>query len=164
MLAHLPRHPLSWIFCAAGLGTALAVACSEYAIYSHFVHPLPAGEWVGWLSEWASFPIVLVPSVALLLFPDGRLPSRRWRPALWAGLAAAPLVALSGALGTGDDLTFQGNPFLADATAQPLGDSLSIGWLLMFGAAIAGIVAIGQRGRRRPTASASSCACSGAAA
>jgi two-component system NarL family sensor kinase len=147
MLAHLPRHPLSWIFCAAGVGTELAVAGNEYAVYSHFVRELPAGEWLGWLGEWASFPIVLVPAVALLLFPDGRLPSRRWRPWLWCGLAGAVGVALNGALGIGDDLEFQGNPFLSDATARTLGDAFSIGWLLMALASLAGIVAIARRRR-----------------
>jgi two-component system NarL family sensor kinase len=150
MLAHLPRHPLSWIFCAAGLGTALAAAGAQYAVYSHFVHDLPAGEWAGWVSEWASFPIVLVPAVALLLFPDGRLPSRRWRPALWCGSAGAVLIALNGALGIGEDLAFQGNPFISDATARSLGDPLGLGWPLVLIASLAAVVAIT---RRRRTAS-----------
>ena len=47
VLAHLPRHPLGWILCAAGLGTVLAGACAEYATYSHYVDGLPAGAWVG---------------------------------------------------------------------------------------------------------------------
>jgi signal transduction histidine kinase len=147
MLAHLPRHPLSWIFCAAGLGTELAVAGTQYAVASHFVHPLPAAVWVGWLSEWASAPIVLVPGAALLLFPDGHVPSRRWRPALWCGSVGCVLVALNGALGLGEDLDFQGNPFLSDATARSLGDPFGLGWALMLAASVAGIVAIARRSR-----------------
>jgi signal transduction histidine kinase len=147
MLAHLPRHPLSWIFGAAGIGTELAVAGNQYAICSHYVRALPAAEWVGWLSEWVSFPIVLVPGVALLLFPDGRVPGRRWRAALWCGLTGAVLVALNGALGIGEDLDFQGNPFLSDATARSLGDPFGVGWALILLAAVAGIAAIAQRRR-----------------
>jgi signal transduction histidine kinase len=154
VLAHLPRHPLGWILCAAGLGTVLAGASTEYAIYSHFVNALPAGAWAGWLSEWASSTIVLVPGVALLLFPDGRLPGPRWRPALWCGLAAAPLVALSGALGIGEDLAFQGNPFLSDATARSVGEPFGLGWFLMILATLAGIAAIAAR-RRLATGEAS---------
>jgi two-component system, NarL family, sensor kinase len=150
VFAHLPRHPLGWIVCAAGIGTLLAAASSTYAIYSHFAHELPAEAWSAWLSEWASAPIVLVPAVALLLFPDGRIPSRRWRPALWCGLAGALLVALNGALGPGDDLEFQGNPFLSDATARSVGDPLGLGWLLMIIASLAGVAAI--IGRRRTAA------------
>jgi two-component system NarL family sensor kinase len=147
VLAHLPRHPLGWILCAAGLGTVLAGASTEYAIYSHFVNGLPAGEWAGWLSEWASSTIVLVPGVALLLFPDGRLLGPRWRPALWCGLAAAPLVALNGALGIGEDLAFQGNPFLSDAAARSVGEPFGLGWFLMILATLAGIAAIAARRR-----------------
>lgn len=150
MLAHLPGHPLSWIFGAAGIGTELAVAATQYAVSSHYVQALPAAEWVGWLSEWASFPIVLVPGVALLLFPDGRVPGRRWGVALWCGLTGALLVALNGAFGIGEDLGFQGNPFLSDATARSLGDPFGVGWVLILLAAVAGIAAIA---RRRPTAS-----------
>ena len=147
VLAHLPRHPIGWILCAAGLGTVLAGACTEYAIYSHYVHGLPAGEWVGWVGEWVSSPIVLVPGVALLLFPDGRLLGPRWRPALWCGLAGALLVALSGALGIGEDLEFQGNPFLSDATARSVGEPFGLGWFLMIVASLAGIAAIAARRR-----------------
>lgn len=147
LLAHVPRHPLGWIFSAAGFGGLVAVAGAEYAIYSHFVDRLPAGEWAGWLSEW-SVPIVLIPAVALLLFPDGRLlPGRRWRVALWCGLVGWVLIGLNGALGVGEDLIFQGNPFLSDATARSVGEPFGIGWLLLVPATIAGIAAIVARRR-----------------
>ena len=81
MLAHLPRHPLSWIFGAAGIGTELAVAANQYAVCSHYVRALPAAEWVGWLSEWVSFPIVLVPGVRCCCSPTGafRAGAGAWR-------------------------------------------------------------------------------------
>jgi hypothetical protein len=43
LLARLPRHPLGWLLGTTGLGMALGAAASEYAIYSHYVHRLPAG-------------------------------------------------------------------------------------------------------------------------
>ena len=148
LVARLPRHPLGWILCAAGLGLALDNAASQYATYSHYVRELPAGSWVGWVSEWGSATIALVPGVALLLFPDGRPPSRRWRPALWCGLTATVLIGVEGALGAGDDLDFQGNPFLSDATTKSLETPLSLGWALLFPAAVAGVAAIIVRRRR----------------
>ena len=60
----------------ASIGALLAFAGAEYAIYAHYVEPLPADRWAGWVGEWASAPIVLVPAVALLLFPTGAPPSR----------------------------------------------------------------------------------------
>jgi two-component system, NarL family, sensor kinase len=147
LLARVPRHPIGWLLCVTALGMALAVASGQYATYSHFVHPLPAGQWAGWVSEWSSAPIILVPAVALLLFPDGRVPSRRWRPALWCGLLATVLVALGGALGVGDDLGFQGNPLLSDDTARSVGEPFGVGWFLMLPATFAGIAAIVLRRR-----------------
>ena len=69
-------------------GTAVSNAGSEYATYAHFVKPLPASAWAGWVGAWTSATIILVPAVALLLFPDGRPPPRRWR--LAAGSQPTP--------------------------------------------------------------------------
>ncbi len=147
MLARVPRHPIGWILCAASLGALAGFAGAEYAIYAHFVDPLPADDWAGWVGEWASAPIVLIPAVALLLFPTGSPPSRRWRPWLWCGLAAPVLIALEGALGPGDDLAFNDNPLYGDATAASVGDPFGIGWMLVFPAMFAGIAAIAVRRR-----------------
>jgi hypothetical protein len=57
------------------------------------------------------------------------------------------LVGLNGALGIGEDLGFQGNPFLSDATARALGDPFGLGWALMLIAAACGIAAIAKRRR-----------------
>ena len=147
MLARLPRNPIAWILCVAAFGSAAAVFGLEYATYSHFVHGLPAGRWAGWVGEWISAPGLLLASVALLLFPTGRVPSRRWRPLLWCGVAAAVLITLNGALGVGEDLAFQGNPLLSDATARSVGDPLGLGWLLLLIATIGGVVALVRRAR-----------------
>jgi signal transduction histidine kinase len=147
MLARLPRNPISWILSAAAFGGAAGLFGLEYATYSHFVHGLPAGRWAGWVGEWISAPGLLLASVALLLFPTGRVPSPRWRPLLWCGVAAALLVTLNGALGVGEDLAFQGNPLLRDATAHSVGDPLGLGWLLLLIATIGGVVALVRRSR-----------------
>ncbi len=147
MLARVPRHPIGWILCAAALGLLLAFAGCQYALYSHYADPLPAAGWFGWVSEWASAPLVLIPSVALLLFPTGVPPSPRWRPWLWCGLAAPVLIALEGALGPGNDLAFNDNPIYGDATAASIGEPFGIGWLMAFPAMFAGIAAIAARRR-----------------
>jgi len=145
MLARVPRHPIGWVLCAASLGTLLAFATGQYALYAHVADPLPAARWAGWVSEWAAAPIVLVPAVALLLFPTGAPPSPRWRPWLWCGLAAPVLIALEGALGPGDDRYFNDNPLYADATAASVAEPFGIGWMLLFPAMFAGIAAISTR-------------------
>ena len=55
------------------------------AIYALLVQPnsLPAGEAMAWIGAWQP-PIIIGLQVSyILLFPTGRLPSRRWRPFLW---------------------------------------------------------------------------------
>jgi hypothetical protein len=48
-----------------------------------------------WFSSWVWTALVVVPTTfLLLLFPDGRLPSPRWRPVAWlAGIGITCLVA-----------------------------------------------------------------------
>ncbi len=79
---------VAWLLLAIGLAGAVSLFSASYA---------GAHEAAAWLSQWTPWPgFGLIPFV-LLLFPDGRLPSRRWRPALWiigAGLAI-PTVALA---------------------------------------------------------------------
>lgn len=88
-----PGNPIGWILCGAGLSFELASLAGEYATYALITEPgsLPGGDIMAWLGTWAWPPgIILVFTYLLLLFPDGRLPSRRWKPVAW--LAAAALV------------------------------------------------------------------------
>ena len=78
-------HPIGWIFCAIGLVAGVDYLSAQYATYSLLAQPasLPGSEVLAWVNSW-----VLVPHIGLyvflaLLFPDGRLPSARWRPLGW---------------------------------------------------------------------------------
>jgi hypothetical protein len=57
----------------------------EYAIYALLTIPdsLPAGEAVAWFFTWLWAPALGLVVFLGLLFPTGRLPSRRWRPFAW---------------------------------------------------------------------------------
>jgi signal transduction histidine kinase len=78
-----PQNPIGWIFCISTLLWALGVLMLEYAVYALITMPgsLPAGALMGVLGGWARgmgwFPLL---TFLLLLFPNGRLPSSRWRP------------------------------------------------------------------------------------
>ncbi|HEY2959072.1 MAG TPA: hypothetical protein VGM21_12820 [Actinomycetota bacterium] len=88
-----PANPIGWVFCAAGLGGAATQFAGQYGVYALFTRPgaLPAGRWLVWVQEWLFAPsLALLAVFTLLLFPDGQLPSRRWRPIGW--LAGALLV------------------------------------------------------------------------
>ena len=91
------RHPVGWIFAAAGMLAALDFASFEYALAAVVGRrDLPAGEYVGWLQLWIWVPFVALITVYLpLLFPDGRLPGPRWRLVSWAA-AGCGFIAAAG--------------------------------------------------------------------
>ncbi|MBI5670417.1 MAG: GAF domain-containing sensor histidine kinase [Chloroflexi bacterium] len=89
-----PRNPIGWIFSAIGFLSALNMLSAGYASYDKLVLmnvSLPGTVMVGWLSTWIWIPNALLPiTFTLLLFPDGKLLSTRWRPVAWAaGLGIA---------------------------------------------------------------------------
>ena len=53
---------------------------------------LPAGDWFAWLSTWLDSSTMGLVILLLLVFPDGRLVSRRWRPFVWLTAAAIALI------------------------------------------------------------------------
>ena len=85
-----PRNPVGWVLCAAGLAYAAARADKGLRGPCAARGPgaLPGGRYVAWLEESTRlFAIPLVGTFGVLLFPTGRLPSPRWRPAAWLAIA-----------------------------------------------------------------------------
>ncbi|HZB82317.1 MAG TPA: hypothetical protein VE288_05640 [Rubrobacteraceae bacterium] len=80
-----PENPIGWIFCAIALLFGVLHFTSEYAIYTLLAVPgsLPAGEVATWISFWLWAPSTGLIVFLLLLFPDGHLPSSRWRWFAW---------------------------------------------------------------------------------
>lgn len=88
------EHPIGWIFLIAGVANSLNAFSAEYPTYVLVTDPGsgPLGPLFSWIQGWiwaigaGGFPLIL------LLFPDGRSLSNRWRWVLWvvlAGIAAA---------------------------------------------------------------------------
>jgi hypothetical protein len=88
ILSHRPENTIGWIFCAAALFQGLSEFGLEYATYALITRPgsLPLAAEVSWLAEWIWAPgLGLILVFLPILFPDGRSPSRRWRPVAWLG-------------------------------------------------------------------------------
>jgi hypothetical protein len=84
-----PENPVGWLLCLSGVATSTSTFASQYAIYALLAEPdsLAAGEGMAWIASWM-LPIMNgVQVFYLLLFPTGRLPSRRWRWLAWLTVA-----------------------------------------------------------------------------
>ena len=93
--ARHPRNPIGWIFCVEGVLFGLTEFASSYSMAGRSGEAtLPGIAIAHWLSLWVWIPTSVLPlTFLLLLFPDGRLPSARWRPIAWsAGLGLAGFI------------------------------------------------------------------------
>ncbi len=110
------ENPIGLIFCGAGLVIALQSFTLTYADYALFARPgsLPGAQIMAWFSSWIAMPVlVLAGTLLFLLFPDGRLPSRRWRYVIWTAAVGSVMVAVGVALRAGplDTHSSIDNPF-----------------------------------------------------
>ena len=146
-----PRNAIGWIFCGIGLVVGLNSFTGSYAEY-RLAGGSAAGslaETAAWFASWSWTLWVYVPtSFMLLLFPDGRLPSPRWRPVAWcAALGVISFVAGNalepGPLGDFPRIT---NPYGVDS---PILDAIaSAGYILAAASMLASAVSLIVRMRR----------------
>src|SRR5215208_4262911 len=98
IVPHLsPENPIGWLFCATGLLFGVTDFSIEYAIYALLVAPgsLPAGEAAAWIFSWVWVPAIGLSVFLPLVFPNGRLPSPRWRWFFWLSLLLILVGAIS---------------------------------------------------------------------
>ena len=109
-----PEHPVGWLFCTIGVLAAVDHLCGEYATYA-LLRPsdaVLAGEAAAWVRAWIWTITGGLGVFLLLLFPDGRLPSERWKYLAWlnAVVAVGGAVALAFSPGPIDGLGPIRNP------------------------------------------------------
>ncbi|MDQ3610147.1 MAG: hypothetical protein M4D85_00830 [Actinomycetota bacterium] len=127
--SRLPANPIGWLFLVLWVIEGAYELAYGYTHYSLAVEALPMTAYTAWFANWSSVTSPAFIGLAILLFPDGRLLSRRWRPAAWlCVLAVVPVLAQS-VLGPGPLIEFPRvrNPlgvdqlaWLADVPTEPL--------------------------------------------
>jgi hypothetical protein len=102
--ARRPGNRVGWLLLITGSSsTWYQVATGYVAFGQDRERLLPASALVAWTASWAWAPALAAVLFLLLLYPTGRLLSRRWRPVAWAaggwGVLTVVVMALSPELG-----------------------------------------------------------------
>jgi len=104
VLARQPGNAMGWIFCGTGLLSAAELISSQYAIYALLTRAgaLPGGPLAGWIYQSSGIVVATGSSIFVpLLFPNGTLPSRSWRPVLGLGVIAIAILVAGATLNPG---------------------------------------------------------------
>jgi signal transduction histidine kinase len=119
---HQPRNAIGWIYLVVWIFAAgLFAVVQEYAYWVETSHASAPGEPIAvWLGNWTWVPIfTLLLTYPFLLFPDGHLPSPRWRPVAWAIAITSALWSITFALNGGSDYTNANNERATNPFAAP---------------------------------------------
>jgi hypothetical protein len=156
LVARQPGNVVSWIMAAIGLIVGIFSAFDAYTSYilAHSDQPTAAAVLGAWFYEVYAYPVVALSLVFLpMLFPTGRLLSRRWRwPAAIAGIATAGMTLLGVFRPTmvGDDIPYEIDNPIGIAALTPETSDAIFTWmaLALLVGVIAGIISVIVRFRR----------------
>ena len=145
--SRLPRNRIGWILLAAAVVNGTTALLFQYQVRTLLVAKgsLPGVDWVAWLASVLSgvtYPGIVV--LLMLFFPDGRLPSPRWRWLIWAD---AVLVGVNMLVGILDPTPIQsaGLPNVTNPTGLAMFRGLElgpVGWAFFFGVIVLVLVAV----------------------
>ena len=93
--ARRPENPIGWVMYCTSLVWVLS-GIGEVGAEIATVRPeaVPAPQVFAWFYEWSTWLAFGLSAIFLLLFPDGRPLTRRWRLALWLAVSGIVLSIL----------------------------------------------------------------------
>ena len=160
-----PGNTIGWLFLALAFGVEVWVLTTSYAVYGLTTHPgsLPASDVVGWIGHWSIVPPFALFIPIFLLFPNGHLSSRRWRPVMWLWAIGSAVAVIGFALSQndpfvvgdgscpphpGDVVACVNSPFALGGVGPAIETITGIAGFLIFLTALATFVAVIVRFRR----------------
>jgi hypothetical protein len=151
LAARRPSNPYGWLWAAYGLGWAVVGFTNAYAIYvsaSGAGIPWWAGS-IAWMGNVAFVPLIGLTALILLLFPEGRPPSPRWRWVTRAIGVTVVVTTVAGALLPADEGDPIGNPLAVQGSIEALADTVvNVGITALFLAILLSAVSLLLRFRR----------------
>jgi signal transduction histidine kinase len=145
------RNPIGWIFLAVGAGFASVGFSEEYIRYTLVTHPraLPGGLYVAWYYNWAWLPfLVSILTFPFLLFPTGRLLSKRWKPVVWVAIACIALGSVAQALNPELETPHVRSPLGLEGAKTVTGAVFGLSFLFIPFLLLASVVSLFLRFRR----------------
>ena len=81
LVRHVPRNAIGWLLITAAVVLTITEVGTFYGAYALQVNrAVPGGVPAAWLSTWSALPAIgIMVTLMVLLFPDGHVPSPRWR-------------------------------------------------------------------------------------
>jgi signal transduction histidine kinase len=152
--SRIPGNPLGWLMLTIALGFVLVGLTSELVTYRYVTEPstsIPFLDVAVWLSNWVFFVVFMPIPLILLLFPTGRVHSRRWRWVPGAVVAFSVVAAVAVIFSPGlidNDVVQVPNPTGVEALRPVLGPVLFTAAVGLFAGALASVVALFLRFRR----------------
>ncbi len=153
VVSRRPGNAIGWIFCGVGLLASAELLGSQYAIYGLLTEPssVPRPELGAWVYEWTGFVAAcVIATFVMMLFPDGRLLSRAWRPLPWLSGIGITLSASCLALWPGPLLlsSYVKNPFGAAGAEESIGMLGALGFGLVLSGVVFSVTSLALRYRR----------------
>lgn len=152
-----PENKIGWIFLVVGVSQAGTSFLAMYATYGLITNPgsVPLADIATWIGVWSWVPGFVLLFVMVLVFPDGALPSRRWRPVLWLAAVATVLMSIPGAVAAwglrGVALLSEDTLSTPDTLLQIYIVASAIGQALMIPIGLAAVAGVLVRFRRSGT-------------